>query len=103
MCISIFLLLFYFFSLKSLTNLCIYYYYKFEITNNISQRGPIGDLASALANASPKQQRTMLRGNLYPHVGKLEPDAAAKVTEILLEMDQTEILHLLESPEESGR
>ncbi|KAK9217381.1 hypothetical protein WN943_006008 [Citrus x changshan-huyou] len=37
-----------------------------------------------------------------------EDDAAreslptAKVTEILLEMDQTEILHLLESPEESG-
>lgn len=56
------------FSLKSLTNLCIYYYYKFEITNNISQRGPIGDLASALANASPKQQRTMLRGNLYPQL-----------------------------------
>ncbi|KAK9217385.1 hypothetical protein WN943_006012 [Citrus x changshan-huyou] len=42
-----------------------------------------------------------LRGNLYPHVEKLEPDATAKVTEILLEMDQTEILHLLESPEES--
>ena len=30
---------------------------------------------------------------------QLEPDNAAKVTGLLLEMDQTEVLHLLESPE----
>lgn len=41
----------------------------------------------------------MLGENLYPLVVQLEPDHAAKVTGMLLEMDQTEVLHLLESPE----
>lgn len=41
----------------------------------------------------------MLGESLYPQVEQLEPDAAAKVTGMLLEMDQTEVLHLLESPE----
>ena len=41
----------------------------------------------------------MLGENLYPLVDQLEPDASAKVTGMLLEMDQTEVLHLLESPE----
>ncbi|ESQ53729.1 hypothetical protein EUTSA_v10024683mg [Eutrema salsugineum] len=60
---------------------------------------PIGALASNLANASPEQQRTMLGENLYPLVEQLEAESAAKVTGMLLEMDQTEVLHLLESPE----
>ncbi|KAG7030974.1 Polyadenylate-binding protein 2 [Cucurbita argyrosperma subsp. argyrosperma] len=64
-----------------------------------SQPVPVGALASALANATPDQQRTMLGENLYPLVEQLEPDNAAKVTGMLLEMDQTEVLHLLESPE----
>ncbi|CAA0819593.1 Polyadenylate-binding protein 4 [Striga hermonthica] len=60
---------------------------------------PITALASALANATPEQQRTMLGENLYPQVDQLEHEHAAKVTGMLLEMDQTEVLHLLESPE----
>ncbi|KFK30042.1 hypothetical protein AALP_AA7G209600 [Arabis alpina] len=60
---------------------------------------PIGALASNLAHASPEQQRTMLGESLYPLVEQLEADSAAKVTGMLLEMDQTEVLHLLESPE----
>ncbi|KAK9163883.1 hypothetical protein Syun_004785 [Stephania yunnanensis] len=60
---------------------------------------PIGALASTLANASPEQQRTMLGESLYPLVDKLEHEMAAKVTGMILEMDQTEVLHLLESPD----
>ncbi|CAH2051724.1 unnamed protein product [Thlaspi arvense] len=65
----------------------------------IPQHVPIGALATSLANASPEHQRTMLGENLYPLVEQLEPESAAKVTGMLLEMDQTEVLHLLESPD----
>ncbi|CAA0819608.1 Polyadenylate-binding protein 2 [Striga hermonthica] len=65
----------------------------------VPQPMPITALASALANATPEQQRTMLGENLYPLVDQLEHEHAAKVTGMLLEMDQTEVLHLLESPE----
>jgi polyadenylate-binding protein len=60
---------------------------------------PVPALATALANAPPDQQRTMLGENLYPLVDQLEHEQAAKVTGMLLEMDQTEVLHLLESPD----
>ncbi|OMO56629.1 hypothetical protein CCACVL1_26408 [Corchorus capsularis] len=64
-----------------------------------SQPMTTGALATALANAPPEQQRTLLGENLYPLVDQLEHENAAKVTGMLLEMDQTEVLHLLESPE----
>ncbi|OAY33742.1 polyadenylate-binding protein 2 [Manihot esculenta] len=64
-----------------------------------SQPMQAGALATALANATPEQQRTLLGENLYPLVDQLEHENAAKVTGMLLEMDQTEVLHLLESPE----
>ncbi|CAN6450972.1 unnamed protein product [Victoria cruziana] len=67
--------------------------------SGIPQPIPISALASALANATPDQQRTMLGESLYPLVEQLERDHAAKVTGMLLEMDQTEVLHLLESPD----
>ncbi|EES12460.1 polyadenylate-binding protein 2 [Sorghum bicolor] len=65
----------------------------------VSPAAQIGTLTSALANANPEQQRTILGENLYPLVEQLEPNQAAKVTGMLLEMDQTEVLHLLESPD----
>ncbi|KAM7514357.1 hypothetical protein LguiA_003940 [Lonicera macranthoides] len=65
----------------------------------VGQPMPITALASALANAPTEQQRTMLGENLYPLVDQLEHEHAAKVTGMLLEMDQTEVLHLLESPD----
>ncbi|KAM0873678.1 hypothetical protein ACQ4PT_037911 [Festuca glaucescens] len=63
------------------------------------QQVPSGALASALANSPPEQQRLMLGESLYPLVDQLEHDQAAKVTGMLLEMDQTEVLHLIESPD----
>jgi len=40
----------------------------------------------------------LLGESLYPLVEKLEPDAASRVTGMLLEMDHPEVLHLIESP-----
>eukprot|EP00850_Spirogloea_muscicola_P005984 SM000028S10078 [mRNA] locus=s28:200844:204900:- [translate_table: standard] len=60
---------------------------------------PISALASALASAPPEQQRAMLGEQLYPLVDQLEHEHAGKVTGMLLEMDQTEVLHLIESPD----
>ncbi|KAF8091993.1 hypothetical protein N665_0428s0003 [Sinapis alba] len=65
----------------------------------LTQQMPAGTLASSLAQASPAQQRTILGETLYPLVNKVEHENAAKVTGMLLEMDQTEVLHLIESPE----
>jgi hypothetical protein len=45
--------------------------------------------------------KQMLREHLYPLVSRLASNnQAAKVTEMLLEMDQAEVIHLIESPEE---
>ncbi|XP_044511167.1 polyadenylate-binding protein 2-like [Mangifera indica] len=65
----------------------------------VGQPMPITALSTDLANASLEQQRTLLGESLYPLVEQHERDSAAKVTGMLLEMDQTEVLHLLESPE----
>ena len=49
--------------------------------------------------AQPEQRRAILGEQLYPLVERHEPSAAAKVTGMLLEMDQSEVIHLIESPE----
>ncbi|CAM6036437.1 unnamed protein product [Sphagnum compactum] len=69
------------------------------VDTGVPQPLPISALASALASALPDQQRAMLGEQLYPLVEQLEHDQAGKVTGMLLEMDQTEVLHLIESPE----
>ncbi|XP_051150085.1 polyadenylate-binding protein 2-like [Andrographis paniculata] len=60
---------------------------------------PISALTTALASAKPEYQRRILGEYLYPCVDQLEHEHVAKITGMLLEMDQTEVLHLLESPE----
>ncbi|KAM7497843.1 hypothetical protein LguiA_022257 [Lonicera macranthoides] len=60
---------------------------------------PIKVLASVLKDFTPEEQRRMIAGNLYPLVlEQLEGEEANKVTDMLLEFDQNEVLHLLESP-----
>ncbi|KAL3754054.1 hypothetical protein ACJRO7_001317 [Eucalyptus globulus] len=56
-------------------------------------------LSSMLAAASPEQQKQILGERLYPLVQKHKPDLVAKITGMLLEMDNSELLLLLESPE----
>ncbi|KAI3512166.1 hypothetical protein L1887_19397 [Cichorium endivia] len=65
--------------------------------------GSVGEgsemLSSMLAAASPEIQKQMLGERLYPLVNQQKPDLAAKITGMLLEMDNSELLLLLESPE----
>lgn len=55
--------------------------------------------AEALAQASQGDRKNMIGEKLYPMVAKLNPNLASKITGMLLEMDNNELLHLLESPE----
>ncbi|KAM7251444.1 hypothetical protein ACFE04_023327 [Oxalis oulophora] len=60
---------------------------------------PIAQLSTLLAIVSPREQRILLGEQLYPLVEALEPKTAAKVTGMLLDLNQTEVLQLLESPD----
>nr|GEV39438.1 polyadenylate-binding protein 2-like [Tanacetum cinerariifolium] len=61
---------------------------------------PIKDLASALVNTPTYRRRMILGENMYPLINKLEHKHGHKVTEMILELDTTEVLYLLESPKE---
>merc|ERR1719201_126052 len=53
--------------------------------------------AAALAAAPPAMQKQMLGSKLYPMVAKYQPELAGKVTGMMLEMDNSELLMLFES------
>merc|ERR1719321_2203051 len=55
--------------------------------------------ASSLAAAPPEQQKQLLGERLFPLISAVEPQLAGKITGMLLEMDNGELLNLLESPE----
>ncbi|KAL3536186.1 hypothetical protein ACH5RR_004647 [Cinchona calisaya] len=63
--------------------------------------GPEGSqmLSSMLAAASPENRKQILGERLFPLVSQHKPGLAAKVMGMLLEMDNSELLLLLESPE----
>lgn len=54
---------------------------------------------AALANASPMEQKQMLGEVIYMSIAASQPELAGKITGMLLEMDNTELLHLLENEE----
>ncbi|KAI8049695.1 hypothetical protein BDF22DRAFT_726600 [Syncephalis plumigaleata] len=58
-----------------------------------------GLTAAALAAAPPAEQKQMLGEALFPLISEHQPDLAGKITGMLLEMDNGELLHLLESTE----
>ncbi|XP_053309581.1 polyadenylate-binding protein 1-like isoform X2 [Spea bombifrons] len=55
--------------------------------------------ASMLAAAPPQEQKQMLGERIYPLVHRMHSALAGKITGMLLEIDNSELLHMLESPE----
>ncbi|XP_010865977.1 embryonic polyadenylate-binding protein isoform X2 [Esox lucius] len=55
--------------------------------------------ASMLASAPLMEQKQLLGERLYPLIQGLHPNLAGKITGMLLEIDNSELLHMLESPE----
>jgi len=52
-----------------------------------------------LATTDPAQQKNMIGERLYPLVYQRNVEHAGKITGMLLEMDNSELIHLIESPE----
>uniref|UniRef100_A0A8C2WGP7 Polyadenylate-binding protein n=1 Tax=Cyclopterus lumpus TaxID=8103 RepID=A0A8C2WGP7_CYCLU len=55
--------------------------------------------ASMLAAALPQEQKQMLGERLFPLIQNMHPALTGKITGMLLEIDNSELLHMLESPE----
>ncbi|XP_069810181.1 embryonic polyadenylate-binding protein isoform X1 [Dendropsophus ebraccatus] len=55
--------------------------------------------ASMLAAAPPQEQKQMLGERIYPLIHSMHAALAGKITGMLLEIDNSELLHMLESPE----
>ncbi|CAH1248141.1 polyadenylate-binding protein 1-like isoform X1 [Branchiostoma lanceolatum] len=55
--------------------------------------------SSMLAAAPPQEQKQMLGERLFPLIQNSHPDLAGKITGMLLEIDNAELLHMLESRE----
>ena len=52
--------------------------------------------ASMVAAAPPQEQKQMLGERLFPLIQQLYPNLAGKITGMLLELDNVELLHMLE-------
>lgn len=55
--------------------------------------------ATMLAAAQPADQKQMLGERLFPIIESMNPSAAGKITGMLLEIDNSELLHMLENRE----
>jgi len=55
--------------------------------------------SSMLASALPQEQKQMLGERLFPMIQRMYPDLAGKITGMLLEIDNSELLHMLEHGE----
>ncbi|KAJ9051779.1 Protein phosphatase PP2A regulatory subunit B [Entomophthora muscae] len=58
---------------------------------------PTGLTAATLAAATPAEQKQMLGEQLFPLIHAINEENAGKITGMLLEMDNDELLHLIEN------
>lgn len=70
-----------------------------QVANAVQVQGHEPLTAKMLAGADPQAQKNMLGERLYPLIDRLYPNEAGKITGMLLEIDNAEILHMLEHPE----
>merc|ERR1719401_2004669 len=56
--------------------------------------------AAVLAAAPPAMQKQMIGEKLFPAISKYQPELAGKITGMMLEMDNSELLILLESDQQ---
>ena len=52
-----------------------------------------------LAAAPPNEQKQMLGERLFPLIQSMHPELAGKITGMLLEIDNSELVHMLEHQE----
>uniref|UniRef100_A0A672MZ89 Polyadenylate-binding protein n=1 Tax=Sinocyclocheilus grahami TaxID=75366 RepID=A0A672MZ89_SINGR len=79
-----------------------FFFFSFFLPNTepvVHVRGQEPLTASMLAAAPLKEQKQLLGERLYPLIQALHPTFAGKITGMLLEIDNSELLHMLESPE----
>lgn len=54
---------------------------------------------NSLANTAPQEQKQLIGEKLFRVVEKMYPDIAGKITGMLLEIDNTELIHMIENKE----
>lgn len=70
-----------------------------QVVNAVQVQGHAPLTAKMLAGADPAAQKNMLGERLFPLIERMYPDEVGKITGMLLEIDNSEILHMLEHPE----
>ena len=69
----------------------------FPRTTAVLNQSPL--TPAVLANARPEDQKQMLGERLFPFIKQMQPEWAGRITGMLLEIDNTELSHMLESLE----
>merc|ERR1719484_91321 len=66
----------------------------------MGQAAPQQGGSSSLANAPPGMQKQMLGEKIFPLISRIHPEMTGKITGMMLEMDNSELLMLIESPDQ---
>jgi hypothetical protein len=68
-----------------------------QFVNILSATQPL--TLSSLASMPAEHQKNLVGERLYPLVRRVHPELAGKITGMLLELDNAELLHLIETPD----